>query len=141
MRRRSASQMRRLPLKHGFGIVAFVSALGCAIPGAVAADSDGEHPMDSVLKMLNLKADEGKPLDFVEKTRPGSVDYVPVGKKHPDRVIKPKTAAEVKASEAELDGARIRQQQMAGQPVTPAVAPSKPAAPKKGTSVLRGTQN
>ena len=117
------------------GAVLWLSTMLLGTP-AFAEDSG---PVDSGLKMMNLKADEGKPVDFVEKTRPGSTDYVPVGKQHPVRTIKPKSAADVKAMEAELDGARLKQEQAAGLkptaplPVKPRTKPAKAAAPVPGT--------
>ena len=44
--------------------------------------------------------------DFVTQTRPKSLEYMPIGTTDPGRATAPRTLAEVKAAEAELDSVR-----------------------------------
>jgi hypothetical protein len=46
--------------------------------------------------------------DFVQQSRPANLDYIPVGRAVPERPTKARTAEEVKAAEAELEGTRAR---------------------------------
>jgi hypothetical protein len=46
--------------------------------------------------------------DFVQQSRPANLDYIPVGRAVPERPTKARTADEVKAAEAELEGIRAR---------------------------------
>ena len=117
----------------GAGLVALIGAALLA-PGRVAAQDATAHPLDSALKMLNLKTDPGPMPDFVKQSRDADAkqDFISVGAKPPDRSVKMKTPAEVQALTAELDAARAAQ--LAGQrpkpPSTPAKAKAKPAHPK-----------
>lgn len=46
--------------------------------------------------------------DFVAESRPGSLDYMPVGTAEPGPPTPARTAEEIKAAEAELDALRAR---------------------------------
>ncbi|WP_210490821.1 hypothetical protein [Microvirga antarctica] len=46
--------------------------------------------------------------DFVTQSRPDSLEYMTIGTANPGRPEKPRTLAEVKAAEAELDAIRDR---------------------------------
>ena len=48
------------------------------------------------------------PPDFVSRTRRQNLDYIPVGTSAPKRVYRVKTPDEVKADEADLQGAGAR---------------------------------
>jgi hypothetical protein len=75
---------------------------------------------------LNTKfyADPGPVPEFVEKSRPvGGSDYIPLRAPAPERHAKPKTPAELKAMEADLDAAAAANRRRAGQ--------SAPDAPAK----------
>lgn len=74
--------------------------------------------------------------DFVTQSRPQSLDYMTIGTSDPGRATSARTAAEVKAAEAELDAARARSlaagtaaATLGGTPPPPPVA-SPAAAPK-----------
>ena len=46
--------------------------------------------------------------DFVARSRPATLDYMPIGTPAPDRPTPARTAEEIKAAEAELDALRTR---------------------------------
>ncbi len=77
--------------------------------------------------------------DFVEASRRKGVDYMPVGTDAPKRADRPRTAESRKALEAELEGARNRNEargraagsagSQANSPAdSPAKSPAKPSA-------------
>ena len=138
-----------MPLKHsprgsfahqiGRGIcLGTVGFLLCAAP-ASAEDA----PVDTVLKALDLKTDVGPTADFVQSTRPKTEpDYLPVGTRHPERSIKVKTPAELKAMEASLDAARSRQDVIAGRnPPVEAPKAAKKRAAARASASHPATQN
>jgi hypothetical protein len=51
--------------------------------------------------------------DFVQRSRPANLDYIPVGTSATARPTLAKTADEVKAAEAEMDAVRTRNEQAA----------------------------
>lgn len=119
-----------------FAAAATASMIACA-------RADDAHPIDSIARALNLKTDVGSSPDFIETSRPkAQPDFLPVGTKHPVRTIKVKTPAEIKASEAELDGARMRQDALSGRkpPDGKGPVPTAPAKPK-GHPPRLSTQN
>ncbi len=69
--------------------------------------------------------------DFVEASRPASLDYMPVGVSAPPRATRNKTPDQVKAMEAELDGLRGAQEARAAEArrlaMTPAPEPVRVA--------------
>ena len=69
--------------------------------------------------------------DFVRDSRPATIDYLPVGVSAPARPVTRKTAAEVKASEAELDALRTAQEAQAAQARELAGAPAPAAVPPR----------
>ena len=109
--------------------------------GARAEDGFSSHPVDSVLRALDLKTDPGPPADFVKEARPeGESDFVPVGEQHPTRSVKVKTPAELKAMEAELDAARLQHDKISGRK-PPAPKPAKKTAAKSSAPPSPATQN
>jgi hypothetical protein len=107
-----------------FVLVGAISVVGSTL--VRAEDTGSVHPINSVLEMLDLKTKVGAAPDFVEASRPkdGKTDYLSVGAKRPQRALKVKSAAEVKAAEAELDAARDAQ--VAGRRPAPQTATSVP---------------
>ena len=99
------------------------------------ADDLMDHPLDKVLKALDLKTDIGEAPEFVRQSRPKTEgDFVPVGAQHPARTIKVKTPAELKAMTADLDAARIRHDKIAGRKPPPELPVKKPPAPGPATT-------
>ena len=106
-------------------IVAIALAL-VATPLRAQTAAPGESAYDTLLEKLDLKAKLAPAPDFVVKSRPavGSTRFIPVGTPHPDRPVKVMTPAEVAATTADLDAARMGQQRRAG--VKPLPVPLKP---------------
>lgn len=128
--------MRRGPIRHklvSFGRIRAALVVAAAMGCSTALRADDAHPVDSVARVLNLKTDVGSSPAFVETSRPKvKPDFLPVGTKHPVRTIKVKSPAEIKAEEAELDGARIRQDALSGRkpPDGTGAVPRAPGKPK-----------
>lgn len=74
--------------------------------GACAGDV---NPVRDAFVGAGVGATVPKRPDFVEASRPASVDYLPVGVSAPPRSTRPRTPDEVKAMEAELAAARAAQ--------------------------------
>lgn len=115
-----------------------LALIGLLTSPVLAQEGFGDHPVDSVLKALDLKTDVGPAPDFVETSRPKTEeDFVPVGQQHPTRPIKVKTHDELKAMESELDAARARQDKLAGRKPPP----DKPAKAKAALDARTQPQN
>jgi hypothetical protein len=64
------------------------------------------HP---IAKALGVAADPGQAADFVVKARPAEEeDYIPVGRPEAEHSIKVKSAAELKAMEADFDSVKTQ---------------------------------
>ena len=101
----------------GFALAAVGSLFGPA-----AAAEKHVSPLTTILN-TKLHADPGPVPEFVEKSRPsGGSDYIPLHVPHPERHAKPKTPAELKAMEADLDAAAAANRRRAG---LAAAAPAK----------------
>jgi hypothetical protein len=100
-------------------------------PPAAAAEKH-VSPLTTIVN-TKLHADPGPMRDFVEKSRPsGESAYIPLRAPEVERHAKPKTAAELKAMEAELDGAGAANRRRAGQS-----APDAPAKKSGKVSTVR----
>ena len=115
-----------------FGVIVLAAGVSWASGNIARAQTAAPDAggMDSVLKMLNLKTDVGRAPDFVEASRPkAKPDFISIGTSHPTRPVKVKSAIELKAAEAELDAARVKQDKLAGrtpQESKPVPPPAKP---------------
>jgi hypothetical protein len=83
---------------------AILSAL--FVVGLSACSSD--NPTGEFLESSGLGPKVAPRADFVERSRPQSLSYMTIGTTEPGRVAAPRTPAEVKAAEAELDTERDR---------------------------------
>ncbi len=120
-----------------FGIALQLASSGAARAEETAPPGQGDDPWHSLLEGLDIRAKRGRPPDFVEATRPdpARLNYIPagaVGAKRPDPV---RTAAQIKAAEAALDAARLRQLQ--GPPPAPPKAAKPPPLAKRVTAARR----
>jgi hypothetical protein len=107
--------------RAGTFLLAFAALTWLCAPSAAA-----EKHTSPLTTILNTKfyADPGRVPEFVEKSRPvGGSDYIPLRAPAPERHAKPKTPAELKAMEADLDAAAAANRRRAGQ--------SAPDAPAK----------
>lgn len=66
------------------------------------------NPTGELLESTGLGPTVAPRADFVERSRPQSLDYMTIGTSDPGRATAPRTPAEVKAAEAELDAERAR---------------------------------
>jgi hypothetical protein len=81
-------------------------AYALAVAAALGACSGDLNPMRDAAVATGIGAERRKGPDFVEKSRPAELDYLPVGVTAPGRSTAAKPAARVKAVEAEMDAAR-----------------------------------
>jgi hypothetical protein len=114
--------------------LAGASALAAA---ALLAGCSGDiNPVRDVVVGVGVGADRKKAQDFVERTRPAQVDYMPVGVSAPARPIAAKPIAGVKAAEAEMDAlraaneARAAEARQAGATPPPQPPPPPPPLPE-----------
>ncbi|MBV9066511.1 MAG: hypothetical protein JO004_12200 [Methylobacteriaceae bacterium] len=108
---------------RGAGIVLVaLAALGLLSREAVAAEKH-TSPLTTIVN-THLYADPGPVPEWVEKSRPaGGSDYIPLHVPPAERQAKPKSPAELKAMEADLDAAAAANRRRAGGQV--GVAPKK----------------
>jgi hypothetical protein len=107
------------------GAAAFLLAAP-AFAWVLAPAAAAEKHVSPLTTILNTKihADPGPVPEFVEKSRPsGGAEYIPLQASDPERHAKPKTAAELKAMEMDLDAAAAANRRRAGQ--SDAAAPAK----------------
>jgi hypothetical protein len=63
----------------------------------------------TIAKKIGIATDPVEPADFVVNARPaGEQDYIPIGRKESEHVVKVKTPAELKALEAGFDAVKVR---------------------------------
>jgi hypothetical protein len=133
MRVSKAEVLTRIRRAHAIALAA--TALAC-LSGPSAAAEKHVSPLTTILN-TKFYADPGRVPDFVEKSRPagGSSDYIPLRAPQPERRSKPKTAAELKAMEAELAGAGVANRRRAGQSAADAAKkPSKVSTVRSGSA-------
>lgn len=100
-----------------------------ALAGGCSSDV---NPVRDVFVATGVGAEPKKAEDFVVKSRPTGVDYVPVGTSAPARAIPAKSVPFVKAAEAEMDALRTANETRAAETrqVGAAVQPAqKPVVP------------
>ncbi|KTS38691.1 hypothetical protein NS228_01640 [Methylobacterium indicum] len=107
-----------------------LSAGGCVLDGAGIRDA---------AKSAGFGPKEVAAPDFVEKTRRGGGDFLPVGESAPPRETRAKSAAGVKALEAELDASRQRNEAK-GRDAAKVGGAVKPPAPPKMPPALPPTE-
>jgi hypothetical protein len=108
-----------------------VQGLARKIEGAGVARNPYVHPL---ARAMGIATDPGAPADFVVKSRPAAEqDYIPVGRKETEHSIKPKTAVELKAMEAEFDQVKTHHDALRSTfaPAVKAVADAKAAQAAK----------
>src|SRR3712207_4386128 len=76
-----------------------------AVSGVAGCNS---NPMRDVATSLGAGPQVAPTPDFVARSRPATLDYMPIGTPVPERPTPARTADEIKAAEAELDALRTR---------------------------------
>jgi hypothetical protein len=101
-----------------------------------AAAEKHTSPLTTILN-TKLHADPGPVPEFVQKSRPAAAsDYIPLHATQAERHAKPKTPAELKAMEADLDGAAAANRRRAGLiSAAPAKKSSKVSTVRSGPAV------
>jgi hypothetical protein len=110
---------------------ASVKSFALAALTMLAACSGETNPVRDVFVAVGAGPKTAATPDFVKSTRPANLDYVPVGTEAAKRPTPALTADQVKATEAEMDATRTRNEAAGRVAVqagaTPAPAPVKNA--------------
>lgn len=88
-----------IPRAPAFALVLFMAA------GVAGCNS---NPVRDVATSLGAGPQVAATPDFVARSRPATLDYMPIGTPVPERPTPARTAEEIKAAEAELDALRSR---------------------------------
>jgi hypothetical protein len=96
--------MKASPQRSAIGGAAVAALL------ALCACAGDTNPVRDLAVATGVGVEPKPAQDFVAKTRPQSLEYLPVGAAPPERARPPKTADEVKALEAEMDRDRAAMQ-------------------------------
>lgn len=115
------------------GLRSTLLALAAAtLTAALAACAGDTNPVRDLVAGVGAGPPPAKTPDFVEKTRPAQVDYIPIAKTTPERPTKPRTADEVKAAETAMDKVRTDNEAAAAAAAKEGAStpPPKPAAPR-----------
>jgi hypothetical protein len=124
------------PIERPQAVLLALVALAWLTAPCAAAEKH-TSPLTTLLN-TKLHADPGPVPEFVEKSRPAAgSDYIPLRSPEGERHAKPKTPAELKAMEADLEGAAAANRRRAGLPAGAAAKKSSkvstvrsgPAAP------------
>ncbi|MBB4040940.1 hypothetical protein GGR34_002599 [Microvirga flocculans] len=84
------------------------SALALAAAASIGLAGCNSNPVRDVATAVGAGPQMAATPEFVARSRPDSLDYMPIGTPVPERPTPARTAAEVKAAEAELDALRAR---------------------------------
>ena len=101
--------------------------LALVLMPALGGCTDGS-PVKGAAKLVTFATDAPESKNFVKETRPGDLDYIPVGTKV-DRPTRKMTAAEFKQIEADLDAQRAKNE--AAGAAAKAAGSTPPPAPIK----------
>ncbi|WP_414470849.1 hypothetical protein [Microvirga sp. M2] len=82
--------------------------LALLVAANVTACAGGSNPVRDVAAAVGAGPKTAATPDFVAQSRPGSLDYMPIGRAEEGRPTPARSASEVKAAEAELDALRAR---------------------------------
>jgi hypothetical protein len=82
--------------------------LAALVAGNVAACTGGSNPVRDVAVSLGGGPQVAPTPDFVARSRPQDLDFMPIGTAEEGRPTPARTPAEIKAAESELDSLRSR---------------------------------
>lgn len=116
---------------------AAVALTGLAIAN-VAACANGSNPVRDIAASVGAGPKVAETPEFVAKTRPDTLDYMPIANTLPERPTPARTGDEVKAAESEMDSLRARNEaagaaaaRLGGTPAPePVILPKKPNSKK-----------
>ncbi len=95
--------MRMKPLS-----IPHAAAFALIVLAAAGVTGCNSNPVRDVATSLGAGPRLAPTPDFVERSRPANLDYMPIGTAVPGRPTPARTAEEIKAAEAELDALRTR---------------------------------
>jgi hypothetical protein len=84
------------------------SAFALILLAAGGVAGCNSNPVRDVATSLGAGPQVAPTPDFVARSRPDNIDYMPIGTPVPERPTPARTAEEIKAAEAELDALRTR---------------------------------
>ena len=121
------------------GLIASLFLIASLLMGIGLSACSSANPTGEFLESTGLGPKLAPRPDFVTQSRPKSLDYMTIGTSDPGRATNPRTVAEVKAAEAELDDLRERNlaagtaaANLGGTPPPPpVVSPAAPAKPAR----------
>ena len=85
-----------------------VMSMGILSTGFLAGCNGSFNPVRDVTAAVGAGPQMAPTPDFVAQSRPGNLEYMPIGTPVAERPTPARTAEEVKAAEAELDALRAR---------------------------------
>ncbi|WP_201837585.1 hypothetical protein [Microvirga zambiensis] len=83
-------------------------ALAMLAASGVAGCNGSFNPVRDVASSLGAGPQSAATPDFVARSRPANLEYMPIGAPIPERPTPARTADEIKAAEAELDALRTQ---------------------------------
>jgi hypothetical protein len=83
-------------------------AFAMIMVAAAGVTGCNSNPVRDVATSLGAGPNVAPTPDFVARSRPATLDYMPIGTPVPERPTPARTAAEIKAAEAELEALRTR---------------------------------
>ena len=84
------------------------AAFALIMVAAAGTAGCNSNPVRDVATSLGAGPQVAPTPDFVARSRPANIDYMPIGTPVPERPTPARTAEEIKAAEAELDALRAR---------------------------------
>jgi hypothetical protein len=85
-----------------------ISAFSLAMLAAAGLAGCNSNPVRDVATAVGAGPQMAPSPDFVARSRPANLDYMPIGTPVPERPTPARTAEEIKAAEAELDALRAQ---------------------------------
>jgi hypothetical protein len=94
-----------------FGVLACAAVLLACSP---TAQSNAQDSPPGVLTSTGFATTVPKRADFVDKSRPDQMDFIPVGVTPPARAVAPRKPADITKLQAELEATRRSHDRLAG---------------------------
>ena len=119
---------------------ASVKSFALAAVAILAACSGDTNPVRDVFVATRAGPKTATTPDFVKASRPANLDYVPVGTVAPSRPTAALTADQVKATEAEMDATRTRNEAAGRVAVQAGATPAAEPVKNAGTASASATK-
>jgi outer membrane murein-binding lipoprotein Lpp len=102
-----------------------------AVLPALSACSTDANPMRDLAFAAGIGGEPKPAPDFITRTRPGGVDYLPIGVSAPRRTVRAKKATEVAQVEGEMDALKNRNEARAAEAKSAGSDAAKPIASRR----------